>query len=142
MLEAEKIILFSYSLEGPIIAKKGYASQVLYFKAVHTNGSWYWNSWNSKEECRKNSKQEGSIPILGISTVLRHPTDYTSFYVKYYSKEGSHDLIFKSVDRSRDIWADALYMFIESVRRYLERFDNFDALKVYLTDAQSKECTV
>ncbi|AFZ80219.1 hypothetical protein BEWA_030720 [Theileria equi strain WA] len=133
MLEAEKIILFSFSLEGPIIAKKGYASQMLYFKAVHTNGAWYWNFWKSKEECRRNVKYEGSIPILSISTVLRHPTDYTFFYVRYYSKEGSHDLIFKSVDRSRDIWADSLYMFIENVRRYLEHFDNFDALKEHLT---------
>lgn len=115
MLEHEKIYLFSFALEGALIAKNNYASEMHYFKATIVEGSWQWCYWSSKAECRENQKSQGSIPILAISTVIRHPTDYSSFYVKYYTKEGTVDLILKAVDRNRDVWTDALYLFIEQV---------------------------
>ncbi|KAK1442030.1 hypothetical protein BgAZ_400600 [Babesia gibsoni] len=129
MLEHEKLYLFSFALEGALIAKDNYVSEMRYFKVVLRNGAWLWSYWNSQSECREYSTPQGSIPILSISTVLRHPTDYTSFYIKFYTKEEAKDLILKTLDRSRDVWSDALYFFIQQTRFYLEHFENFSAFE-------------
>ncbi|GBE59653.1 hypothetical protein BOVATA_011460 [Babesia ovata] len=129
LLDHEKIYLFSFALEGPLIAKEECASEMRYYKAMLVDGAWRWCFWSSKTDCRAGRRPQGSAAILAISTVIRHPTDYTSFYVKYYTRERSHDVILKAVDRNRDVWADALFLFIAETRRYLEHFENFDALE-------------
>ncbi|GIX66060.1 uncharacterized protein BcabD6B2_54960 [Babesia caballi] len=134
MLEHEKLFLFSFALEGPLIAKESYASEMRYYKAVLTDGAWKWCFWSSKVDCRSGRRPLGAVAILSISTVIRHPTDYSCFYVKYYTKDGAHDVIFKAVDRNRDVWADALFLFIEEARRYLEHFETFEAVEHHCLD--------
>ncbi|UKJ87851.2 hypothetical protein MACJ_000291 [Theileria orientalis] len=132
MLQAERLVLLSFSLEGPLIAKENYASQMRYFKTYQKGGKWYWSFWNSKPECRANRRPQGSVYLLSISTILKHPTDYTVFYVKYHTKDGPRNLFFKTVDRSRDIWTDSLYMFIHSMRDYIEHFDDLSSLNDFI----------
>ncbi|CDR95755.1 hypothetical protein, conserved [Babesia bigemina] len=127
LLYHEKLHLFSFALEGPLIAKEECASEMRYYKVMLVDGAWRWCYWSSKADCRSGRRPQGSAAILAISTVIRHPTNYTSFYVKHYTRERSHDVILKAVDRSRDIWTDALFLFIAETRRYLEHFENFDA---------------
>eukprot|EP00371_Babesia_bovis_P001854 XP_001610501.1 hypothetical protein [Babesia bovis T2Bo] len=115
LYEHEKLNLFSMALEGPLIAKEGGAQQMRYYKALLTEGTWKWCYWSSKTECRADKKAHGYISILSISTVICHPTDYTCFYIKYYTQKGTHDIILKAVDRNRDVWCDAMFLFIAEV---------------------------
>ncbi|GFE53771.1 transmembrane protein, putative [Babesia ovis] len=131
MFEHEKLYLFSLALEGPLIAKEGGVSEMRYYKAVLSDGAWKWCFWSSKSDCRAEKRPHGSVSILSISTVICHPTDYSCFYLKYYTREGTHDVILKATDRNRDVWCDAVFLFIAETRRYLEHFENFDTLKQY-----------
>ncbi|XP_954364.1 uncharacterized protein TA21020 [Theileria annulata] len=132
MLLAEKLALLSYALEGHLIAKEDYVSQMRYYKTYLKDGKWYWSYWSCKPECRAKRNPQGSIYILSISTILKHPTDYSSFYVKYHTKDGPRDIIFKTVERSRDIWTDSIYLFIQNMREYLDQFDDLKSLENFV----------
>lgn len=43
------------------------------------------------------------------------------FYVKYHDKSGVYDLVFKRVDRNRDIWTQGLIEFITRQRELISK---------------------
>ncbi|KAK2197351.1 Low temperature viability protein Ltv1 [Babesia duncani] len=120
LLERERLALVALALEGNLVSKQDYASQMYYFKPILQDDKWYWQFWGSITDCSSAHPPVGSIPIFSISTILAHPTDYTAFYIKYYTKTEYFELIFKTVGRSRDIWTDALYMFVDLNRKMRE----------------------
>ncbi|KAL8428460.1 hypothetical protein Efla_003276 [Eimeria flavescens] len=123
MGEKQRLVFFSKVLEGPLqrMAASGTAWTDLYFKAVETaKDKWEWCCWTSRQACYNDAAMVASYPFLAISLVLPDKTDRNVFYVRYHDKTKQHDLFFKRVDRSRDLWSDGLFEFIDKLRAYLD----------------------
>ncbi|KAL8270138.1 hypothetical protein Esti_005937 [Eimeria stiedai] len=123
MGEKQRLVFFSKVLEGPLqrMAASGTAWTDLYFKAVETaKDRWEWCCWTSRQACYNDAAVVASYPFLAISLVLPDKSDSNVFYVRYHEKYKQHDLFFKRVDRSRDLWSDGLFEFIDKLRAYLD----------------------
>ncbi|KAL8453247.1 hypothetical protein Emag_001979 [Eimeria magna] len=123
MGEKQRLVFFSKVLEGPLqrMAASGTAWTDLYFKAVETaKDKWEWCCWTSRQACYSDAPVVASYPFLAISLVLPDKSDKNVFYVRYHEKYKQHDLFFKRVDRSRDLWSDGLFEFIDKLRAYLD----------------------
>ncbi|KAL8451852.1 hypothetical protein Emed_001732 [Eimeria media] len=123
MGEKQRLVFFSKVLEGPLqrMAASGSAWTDLYFKAVETaKDKWEWCCWSSRQACYSDAAVVASYPFLAISLVLPDKSDKNVFYVRYHEKYKQHDLFFKRVDRSRDLWSDGLFEFIDKLRAYLD----------------------
>eukprot|EP00920_Eleutheroschizon_duboscqi_P015433 GHVT01035615.1.p1 GENE.GHVT01035615.1~~GHVT01035615.1.p1 ORF type:complete len:375 (+),score=44.07 GHVT01035615.1:475-1599(+) len=123
--DLEKLRIFARVLEGPLQQLSPYGGHWTprYFKPAEGSKShyWYWDYWNSREDFMRGSVREGRYNLLAVSLVLPDAHDRQCFYIKYHTPDGVHDLIFRRVDRDRNIWSEGLYEFIDRLRSYLDR---------------------
>eukprot|EP00921_Rhytidocystis_pertsovi_P003123 GHVQ01005203.1.p1 GENE.GHVQ01005203.1~~GHVQ01005203.1.p1 ORF type:complete len:433 (-),score=26.56 GHVQ01005203.1:302-1600(-) len=142
MTERERLSFYSKVLEGPLQIMSGIGGQwsnVYVRPSEKKDGTWLWSHWKSKQDCTDGAKPIRVIPLLSISVVLPDTYDRTSFYIKHHTTAGAHDLVFKRVDRDRDMWSDGMYEFIDKLRAYLESNPLQDRMAQFAQNKLAKE---
>ncbi|ORM42347.1 uncharacterized protein BXIN_1135 [Babesia sp. Xinjiang] len=128
-----KLRFYSKVISGPLKKMNTFGRKwtTLYFKPLEiSNGNWEWCAWNTREDYDAGLEAIETYPFLSISVVVADPTNSNCFYVKYHKDGGDFGLLFKRVDRNRDVWADSLYEFIERTREIYFKNPNKGKLKI------------
>lgn len=78
--------------------------------------------WKNKESCESNDQPQLEIDIMKILSVVPdpHPRRVEVFIVQYVEKHARKRVMFRRLDRSRDLWVEMLQTLIKAVH---EQYD-------------------
>lgn len=80
---------------------------------------WYFGIWNDKNDCDWVNFKEPwrKIDLLRVQSVQRDPNRPEIFLLHYFDESRVHQiLMFKRVDRNRDVWVTLLHDLVETAR--------------------------
>ncbi|EDO07941.1 hypothetical protein BBOV_III003780 [Babesia bovis T2Bo] len=128
-----KLRFYSKVISGPLKKMNTFGSKwtMFYFKPLEiSNGNWEWCAWHSREDYDAGLEAVETYPFLSISVVVADPSNTNCFYIKYHNNGEDFGLLFKRVDRGRDVWSDSLYEFIQRVRDIYFKNPNREKFKI------------
>ncbi|GFE53013.1 transmembrane protein, putative [Babesia ovis] len=128
-----KLRFYAKVISGPLKRMNTFGKKwtTYYFKPLEiSKGNWEWCAWHSREDYDAGLEAVETYPLLSISVVVADPTNPNCFYVKYHKGGGDFGLLFKRVDRNRDVWSDSLYEFIQRTRDIYFKTPNRERVKI------------
>ncbi|AFZ79088.1 hypothetical protein BEWA_019330 [Theileria equi strain WA] len=132
MSDTERLRYFAIVISGPLKKMNSIGKKwtEYFFKPLEISpGYWEWCYWKSLEKYESGEECLGGFSFLAISVIVPDPKERRNFYIRYHNEDGEHGMIFKRVDRDRNVWTDGLFEFVERVREVYLKNPKFRNLK-------------